>query len=72
MDHVRGLAELTLVSKANTWYVGANVEGKPRGLTIFTGGFLKFNEACTAVLRDGYRGLEFAAAPASSKAHEPA
>jgi cation diffusion facilitator CzcD-associated flavoprotein CzcO len=72
MDHVRGLAELTLVSKANTWYVGANVEGKPRGLTIFTGGFLKFNEACTAVIRDGFRGLDFAAAPASPEAREPA
>lgn len=72
MDHVRGLAELTFLSKAKTWFVGANVEGKPHGLIMFTGGFFKFNEACTAVVRDGYRGLAFAGVTASEKRHEPA
>lgn len=67
MEQVFTLAEQTLVSKANTWYVGANVEGKPRGLTIYTGGYGKFSEACSAVIRDGFRGLEFGNAGAAEQ-----
>lgn len=55
MEDVRALAELTLVSKANTWYTGGNIEGKPRGLTVYTGGFKQYRDACNAVAADGYR-----------------
>lgn len=50
METVKAFATQTLVSKAKTWYVGANVEGKPQGLTIYTGGFLKYSEACEQAL----------------------
>ncbi len=60
MEQVFSLAELTLVSKANTWYVGANVDGKPRGLSMYTGGFFKYNETCTNVALRGYDTLRFA------------
>lgn len=46
METVASLAGLSLVSKANTWYTGGNISGKPRGLTMYTGGFLRFSEAC--------------------------
>lgn len=46
MDTVASLAEQSLVSKANTWYTGGNISGKPRGLTMYMGGFLRFSEAC--------------------------
>lgn len=59
MEQVRELAKMTLVSKAKTWYVGANVEGKPQGLTIFTGGFLKYREACENTVADNYTELCF-------------
>ncbi len=59
MEIVRMLAEKTLLSKANTWYVGANVEGKTRGLTMFTGGFAKYGEHCQAVVDSGYAELVF-------------
>ena len=32
-------AEATLFTKANSWYMGANVPGKPRGFMLFIGGF---------------------------------
>ena len=54
MDTVYGLAELTLVSKANTWYVGANIGGKPRGLSMYTGGFQRYGEACRLAAEGGY------------------
>ncbi len=59
MEQVFALAQMTLVSKANTWYTGTNVDGKPRGLIMYTGGFLRFNEACNAVVAAGYSSLRF-------------
>lgn len=59
MDVVDALSQRTLLSKAKTWYVGANVEGKAKGLPMFTGGFLKYREFCAAAVQDGYRGFAF-------------
>lgn len=57
MDEVRSLAELTLVSKANTWYTGGNISGKPRGLTVYTGGFKRYRDSCDVVAANGYEPL---------------
>jgi cation diffusion facilitator CzcD-associated flavoprotein CzcO len=59
MDLVYQLSQRTLLSKAKTWYVGANVKDKPQGLTLFTGGFAKYREYCAAAANDGYRGFSF-------------
>jgi cation diffusion facilitator CzcD-associated flavoprotein CzcO len=48
MQLVLALAEKSLIRKANTWWVGANVKGKPQGLTMFIGGFHKYRELCAA------------------------
>ena len=68
MDVVAKLAQRTLVSKAKTWYVGANVSGKPLGLTLFTGGFQKYREYCAAAALSGYDDFAFerAAEPAAA------
>ena len=59
MDLVGRLAQRTLVSKAKTWYVGANVSGKPQGLTLFTGGFQKYREFCAAAAQPDYPDFAF-------------
>jgi len=59
MELVHALAQRSLVTKAKTWWVGANVEGKPQGLTLFTGGFHKYREHCTAAIRNGYSDFVF-------------
>lgn len=59
MDVVRGLAQSSLINKAKTWWVGANVPGKTQGLTMFIGGFAKYRELCAAAINDGYRGFRF-------------
>ncbi|MET4577082.1 flavin-containing monooxygenase [Ottowia thiooxydans] len=59
MDLVYELSQRTLLSKAKTWYVGANVKDKPQGLTLFTGGFAKYAELCALAAKDGYRGFQF-------------
>ncbi len=55
MDIVSTLGKRSLLLKAKTWYLGANVKDKPLGLTLFTGGFAKYREYCAAAKQDGYR-----------------
>lgn len=59
MDLVAGLAEGTLVSKAKTWYTGTNIAGKSRGLTMYTGGFKAYREACEEAASQDYPGIAF-------------
>jgi cation diffusion facilitator CzcD-associated flavoprotein CzcO len=51
-------AEKTLFTKANSWYMGANVPGKPRGFMLFVGGFATYNDICAEVADAGYRGFD--------------
>jgi len=50
-------AEATLFTRANSWYMGANVPGKPRVFMLFTGGFGAYNDICTEVAEAGYKGF---------------
>jgi cation diffusion facilitator CzcD-associated flavoprotein CzcO len=59
MQIVADLSRRSLLNKAKTWYLGANVKDKPLGLTMFTGGFPKYREYCAAAARDGYAGFRF-------------
>lgn len=55
MEIVGNLAKNSLLLKAKTWYLGANVKDKPLGLTLFTGGFHKYREHCEAAKQEGYK-----------------
>jgi cation diffusion facilitator CzcD-associated flavoprotein CzcO len=59
MDRIATLARGSLITKAKTWWVGANVKGKPQGMLMFTGGFVKYREACEEAAANGYRVLAF-------------
>ncbi|MFN3546101.1 MAG: flavin-containing monooxygenase [Mesorhizobium sp.] len=59
MSLVAALAEKSLIRKANTWWVGANVKGKPQGLTMFIGGFHKYREHCAAAAQNRAANLVF-------------
>jgi cation diffusion facilitator CzcD-associated flavoprotein CzcO len=58
MAIVFATAKPSLINKAKTWWVGANVRNKPQGITMYTGGFHKYREHCAAAA-DGYRGFAF-------------
>ncbi len=68
MEHVYQLGQRSLLTKAQTWYVGANVSGKPKGLSLYTGGFQKYREHCTLAAQDGYRNFSFAHAKETATA----
>jgi len=50
-------AEATLFPKANSWYMGANVPGKPRVFMLFIGGFATYLDICAEVADAGYKGF---------------
>ncbi|MEV3964227.1 NAD(P)/FAD-dependent oxidoreductase [Nocardia sp. NPDC050193] len=58
-DHVDETAARTLFPQADSWYNGANIEGKVRRFMVYAGGFDTFIEKCAAVRDNGYEGFEF-------------
>lgn len=62
VSHVNDLAEQTLFSHAKSWYLGANVPGKPRVFMPYVGGVGAYREKCEQVARDNYEGFTTTAA----------
>ncbi len=58
-DHVNDIANQTLYPQANSWYVGANVPGKPRVFMPYVGGYKEYANTCEKIASDGYRGFVF-------------
>ncbi|MBL4585112.1 MAG: NAD(P)/FAD-dependent oxidoreductase [Pseudomonadales bacterium] len=57
--HVNQLADLTLFPQANSWYIGANIPGKPRVFMPYIGGVGAYAQKCNQVAADGYDGFKF-------------
>ncbi len=56
VEHVNELAEATLFPTCNSWYLGANVPGKPRVFMPHIG-FPAYVEKCKEVVAEGYQGF---------------
>ncbi|MGN7868946.1 flavin-containing monooxygenase [Paracoccus sp. 22332] len=56
-DHVLAVADRTLFTRGNTWYLGANIPGKKRVFMPYLGGFGAYVGYCDTVRRDGYKGF---------------
>ncbi len=59
--HVKAIADRTLYPKAASWYMGANIPGKPRVFMPYVGGVDRYKQKCDAVAAEGYPGFEFTA-----------
>ena len=68
MQRVTEIADATLLPRANSWYMGANVPGKPRVILPFVGGVGPYRQICDEVAAAGYEGFELRAAPAAAAA----
>ena len=66
VDHVREVGDASLFPRAKSWYMGANIPGKPRVLMPYVGGVGAYREICEAVAEGGYDGFVFR--PASRSA----
>ena len=56
--HVNAMAHLTLFPRANSWYVGANIPGKPRMFMPYVAGVALYRQRCDDVVANGYEGFE--------------
>ena len=61
VDHVNQVASTTLFTKSNSWYMGANIPGKPRVLLPYVGGLGNYTAICEKVVADGYNGIALSA-----------
>ncbi|MCW2575035.1 MAG: dependent oxidoreductase [Modestobacter sp.] len=57
VDHVNLIASYTLYPKANSWYMGANVPGKPRVFMPYAGGVGEYRKKCDQIAAKGYEGF---------------
>jgi cyclohexanone monooxygenase len=56
--HVNEVADTTLMPRANSWYLGANVPGKPRVFMPYVGGVGVYREICDTVAAKDYDGFD--------------
>ena len=66
--HVNEVAHGTLYPQANSWYMGANIPGKPRIFMPYIGGVAVYRQICNDVAAKGYEGFAMTAAPAQTRA----
>ena len=65
LARVNEAASATLLPQASSsWYLGANVPGKPRVFMPFAGGMARYREICDAVAANGYEGFDLERQPA--------
>jgi cyclohexanone monooxygenase len=57
VQHVDQLGHATLYPRADSWYVGANIPGKPRIFMPYVGGVGTYRKTCDAVVAGGYQGF---------------
>ena len=65
--HVNEVAQMTLYPQANSWYMGANIPGKPRIFMPYIGGVGIYRRICDNVAAKGYEGFVMTAKEPAQK-----
>jgi len=68
VEHVNEAGNKTLYPTANSWYMGANIPGKPRVFMPYIGGVGNYRKKCDEVVEKGYEGFVLAGAQAATQA----
>ncbi|MCZ4077901.1 NAD(P)/FAD-dependent oxidoreductase [Rhodococcus sp. H36-A4] len=61
MAECAAVAAKTLFPQADSWYMGANIEGKPRVFMMYAGGFGNYGKKIAEAAAAGYKGFELTA-----------
>ena len=67
VHHVNEVADSTLYPQANSWYMGANIPGKPRIFMPYIGGVGVYRQTCNEIAANGYEGFTMTAAERKRK-----
>ncbi|MDH3295987.1 MAG: alpha/beta hydrolase fold domain-containing protein, partial [Acidimicrobiia bacterium] len=57
VQHNNDFGDITLFPRADSWYMGANVPGKPRVFLPYVGGVGRYRTVCDEVVERGYLGF---------------
>ena len=66
VEHVNDVSTVSLRSTCSSWYVGANIPGRPRVFMPYIGGFPVYVQKCNEVMSNGFDGFVIEGAPASN------
>jgi cyclohexanone monooxygenase len=70
VEHSTQVANATLYPRTNSWYVGANIPGKPRRFSVYLGGFSAYRQHCEGVAQKDYEGFVLKIPPAAAASSE--
>ncbi|TDF62623.1 NAD(P)/FAD-dependent oxidoreductase [Cupriavidus sp. L7L] len=59
VEHLNTLANATLFPRGTSWYMGANIPGKPRLFMPYAGGVGRYRQLCERIEARGYPGFRF-------------
>src|SRR4051812_25409688 len=62
VEHVNEVSTVSLRSTCSSWYVGANIAGRPRVFMPYIGGFPVYVQKCNEVMSGGFDGFVLAGA----------
>lgn len=57
VQHVSDIADQTMYMLADSWYLGANIPGKPRVFMPYAGGVGPYRERCDEIAENSYKGF---------------
>ena len=57
VEHVNEVSLVSLRSTCSSWYVGANIPGRPRVFMPYIGGFPVYVQKCNEVMSNGFEGF---------------
>ena len=66
VEHVNEVSTVSLRSTCSSWYVGANIPGRPRVFMPYIGGFPVYVQKCNEVMTGGFKGFVLEGARASN------
>jgi cyclohexanone monooxygenase len=67
VEHVRQVADRTLRARGDSWYLGANIPGKPRVFMPYIAGVGVYRAKCDEVAANGYDGFELSSSAVTSE-----
>ena len=67
VEHVNEVSQVSLRSTCSSWYVGANVPGRPRVFMPYIGGFPIYVQKCNEVMDNGFEGFRLEGAAESNR-----
>jgi cyclohexanone monooxygenase len=68
VEHVNEVSKVSLRSTCSSWYVGANIPGRPRVFMPYIGGFPVYVQKCNEVMTNGFEGFVIEGAAAGNEA----